>query len=242
MKRLVLAITLASLAAPPAGAPAAARPRACPKLSVSCPDTVKHGVPATFTASIENAPADAKLTYNWDVSAGTIISGQGTSSITVDTAGISSGPLTATVEVGGLPETCAEPKACTSAIPQFIFHDKLDEYGNLKFADEQALLDNLAIELLNGPEGVGYIVGFGGRRSRRGEAARRIARAKRYLVKVRGVPAERIVTIDGGYRNNLAVELRVRPKEMRPPQPFPTVDPKEVIFIDPTPKRRPRRR
>ncbi|HEX7313401.1 MAG TPA: hypothetical protein VF297_05745 [Pyrinomonadaceae bacterium] len=243
MKRLVLAIALASLAAQPFGGAAAPRARQCPTVAVSCPDTVKHGEPATFTASIDNAPAGAKLTYNWDVSAGTITGGQGTSSITVDTTGLDGNSiLTATVEVGGLPETCAKVAACTSAIPQFIFHDKIDEYGNIKFEDEKARLDNFAIELLNSPEFVGYIVGYGGRRSRRGEAARRIARAKRYIVTVRGVPAERIVTIDGGYREDLTVELRLRVKEMQPPEPVPTVDPNEVIFINPAPKRGPRRR
>jgi hypothetical protein len=51
MKRLALAITLASLAAltPVGAAPPA---RQCPKVVVSCLDTVTHGEPATFTASI----------------------------------------------------------------------------------------------------------------------------------------------------------------------------------------------
>jgi hypothetical protein len=241
MKRLVLAIALASLAALPHGGAAAPRAR-CPRVVVSCSDTVTHGEPATFTASVENAPADAKLTYNWDVSAGTITSGQGTSSITVDTTGLSGLTVTATVEVGGLPESCPRSTSCTSAVPQFIFHDKVDEYGNIKFEDEKARLDNYAIELQNDPEFVGYIVGYGGRRSRRGEASRRTERAKRYIVTVRGIDASRLVTIDGGYREELTVELKMRHKTLRPPEPVPTVDPSEVKFIKPAPKRGGRRR
>jgi hypothetical protein len=67
-------------------------------------------------------------------------------------------------------------------------------------------------------------------------------RAKKYLTTVRGVPADRIVTIDGGYREELTVELRIRGKDMQPPQPSPTVDPNEVEFIKPPTKRRARHR
>ena len=52
MKRLVLAITLASLAAQPIGGAAAPRARQCPKVEVSCPDSVRGGEPVTFAASI----------------------------------------------------------------------------------------------------------------------------------------------------------------------------------------------
>lgn len=218
---------------------AAGRARACPKAVVSCPDTTYPGGPATFTSSIENAPAGATLTYKWNVSAGTITSGQGTSTITIDTTGLlGSSNLTATVEIGGLSESCANAASCTTGIPQVIFHDKLDEYGNIKYEDEQARLDNYAIELQNDPEFVGYIVGYNGRRARRGEVAQRIARAKRYLVTVRGIDASRLVTIEGGYREELTVELRLRHKSMRPPDPVPTIDPSEVNFVKPAPKRR----
>lgn len=241
MRRLIL-LTAFTLAALDAGGLAAPRPRECPKVVVSCPDVVRHGEPVTFNASVEGAPADAKLTYKWVVSAGTITGGQGTGAVTVDTAGLAGSTVTATVEVGGLPESCPVSTSCTSAVPQVIFHDRVDEYGDIRFEDEQARLDNYAIELLNDPEFVGYIVGYGGRRSRRGEALRRVERAKRYLVTVRGLDPSRVVTIDGGYREELTVELKMRHKTLSPPEPYTTVDPKDVIFIKTTPKRRARRR
>lgn len=243
MKRLVLTLTLASLAAlTPAGA-AAPRARQCPSLSVSCPDIANPGTPVTFTVNVGDFAGDAKLTFNWVVSAGTISSGQGTTSITVDTAGVSLGrALKATVEIGGLPESCPKSAECAVAIPPGCPRGKVDEYGNIRWGDERARLDNLAIELLNWPEAAGYLVGYGGRRSRRGEASRRIERAKKYLTSVRAVPAERVVTIDGGHREELSVELWVAPKGVSPPQAVPTVDPKDVIFIQPAPKRRARRR
>jgi hypothetical protein len=243
MKRLVLLITLASLGALPHGVAAAPRARECPRVAVSCPDILIPGAPATFTVSIDNAPADAKLAYNWVISAGTIGAGQGTSSITVDTTDIPyTQPLTATVDVSGLPETCPDSASCSTSIYRHIDYHKTDEYGNIRWSDEKARLDNLGIELQNDPAAVGYIVGYGGRRSLRSEAARRIERAKRYLTSVRGIPSEHLVTIDGGYREELTVELWARPKEVLPPEPTPTVDPTEVKFIKPPPKRRARRR
>ena len=240
----MLTIALASLAALPLGGAAAPRARQCPKIVVSCIDLISPvGVPATFTASIEGAPADAKLTYNWAVSTGTISSGQGTSSITVDTTGLPDGELKATVEVKGFPEACPASTSCTSAVIGIRDpHDKVDEYGNISVEDEQARLDNFAVGVQSWPEGVGYIVAYGGRRSRRGEALRRAARAKRYLVTVRAIPADRLVTIDGGYRELLTVELRIRPKDFPPPTPYATVDPKDVRFIQARPKHRARRR
>ena len=241
MKMLVLAITLASLAALPLGGSAAPRPRECPVISVSCPETTGGGVPVTFTANVSGGPTDWSPTYKWTVSAGAITSGQGTSAITVDTTDVPVDTLTATVEVGGLPEPCAESAACSVSIFRCRLY-KIDEYGNIRFNDEKARLDNFAIELQNDPTAVGYLVGYGGRRSHRGEASKRLERAKRYLVAVRAVPAERLVTIDGGYREELTVELHVKPKGAQPPMPVPTVDPNEVIFIEPAPKRRGRGR
>jgi hypothetical protein len=245
MKRLVLAITLASLAAlPHAGAAASRRTRACPALAISCTELIRPGVPATFTLTVKDAPGNAKLTYNWVISAGTISSGQGTSSINVDTTGVAFalGGVTATVDVAGLPEGCAGSASCVTTVNGIGDPRKVDEYGKLRWGDERARLDNFGIEVRNDPEAVGYIVGYGGRRSHHGEAASRIERAKRYLATVRDIDASRLVTIDGGYREELTVELWALPKDVTPPAPSPTVDPTEVEFIKPMSKRRARRR
>lgn len=235
MKRLVLTITLASLAALPLGGSAAPRPRECPALSVSCPEMISGGTPVTFTANV-GGPAELTPTYKWTVSAGTITSGQGTSSITVDTAGVDNS-LTATVEVGGLPESCRNSASCSAGIFRCRL-TKIDEYGNISFNDEKARLDNFAIELLNDPTAVGYLVGYGGRRSRRGEALERLERAKRYLVAVRAVPADRLVTSDGGYREEVTVELWAPPAGAALPVASPTVDPSEVTIVKDAPGRK----
>jgi hypothetical protein len=184
----------------------------CPTVSVSCPSDVEQGSPVTFSSSVSSS---VSVTYNWSVSAGTISGGQGTSSITVDTAGLGGQTVTATVELGGLDPSCSRTASCTTGvkapIPQAV---KFDEYGDIKFNDEKARLDNYAIQLQNQPGSQGYILAYG---ACAGEAQARADRAKDYLVNTRGIDAGRLVTVDGGCRSELAVELWVVPTGATPP-------------------------
>jgi hypothetical protein len=59
----------------------------------------------------------------------------------------------------------------------------------------------------------------GGKRGSSGHAQARAKRAQDYLVKVRGIDSSRIVTIDGGRRDRLEVELYALPISMSPPTP-----------------------
>jgi hypothetical protein len=178
----------------------------CPTVSVSCPADVELGAPITFNASVGG---DANVTYNWTISAGTISSGQGTSSITVDSNGLGGQTVTATLELGGLDPSCSRTASCSTlvkgALPQAR---KFDEYGNIKFNDEKARLDNYAIQLQNEPGSQGYIIAYG---ACEGEAQARADRAKDYLVNTRGIDGGRLVTIDGGCAPELKVELWIVP-------------------------------
>jgi hypothetical protein len=150
------------------------------------------------------------LTYNWSVSAGTISSGQGTSTITVDTAGLGGQTVTATVSLGGADPSCTGTTASCSvtitAPPPPP--TKFDEYGNIKFNDEKARLDNYAIQLQNQPGSTATIIVYG---SCGGEAQTRGDRAKDYLVNTRGIEAGRITVVDGGCRSDLTVQLWIVP-------------------------------
>ena len=204
-------------------------PPPCPTVSVSCPDTGTVGTPVTFTANVSGGDSGVTPTYNWTVSAGSISSGQGTSSITVDTTGVAGGStITATVDVGGYDRSCSTSNSCTVNFPLVAVSRKYDEYGNIRFNDEKARLDNYAIELQNNPGAQGYIIAYGGRVGRAGEAQRRADRARDYLVNTRGIDASRITTVDGGYREELTVQLWIVPQGATPPANEPSVDPSEV--------------
>ena len=119
----------------------------CPQFSVACPSSIDTS-PVTFAVrfAVDNPPVG--LTFKWTVSVGKIVGGQGTSSITVDTTGIEEKSITATVEVGGLPEGCGNIASCSTPLeggpPKAR---EFDEYGNLSWAEERARLDKFADHL-----------------------------------------------------------------------------------------------
>ncbi len=206
-------------------------PVSCPNITVDCPTSLATpGTPVTFTANIGGGDPNVTPTFNWTVSAGSISSGQGTGSITVDTTGLAAGSsITATVSVGGFDPSCTSSASCTVTggnVPEAAV--KFDEYGNIKRNDEKARLDNFANELQARPGAQGYIIGYGGRRSRAGEAQARADRAKDYLVNSRQIDAGRLVTVDGGYKEEPTTELWIVPAGATPPTASPTVDASEV--------------
>ena len=182
----------------------------CPTLTVTCPSEVEDGSSATFTANFTQGTPIVSETYNWTVSAGTITSGQGTSSITVDTKGTGGQTITATVEIGGVDPTCNRTASCSTPVkPKPALPRKFDEYGNIRFNDEKARLDNFAIQLQNEPTSRAAIVGYG---SCDAEGMTRANRAKDYLVNTRGIDAGRIDVIDGGCLPELKVQLWIVPQ------------------------------
>ncbi len=192
-------------------------PPPCPTVSVSCPSEVDPNQPITFTASVSGGEAGATFTYNWSVSAGTITSGQGTSTITVDTANLGGQSVTATVSIGGADPSCTGTTAsCTTTVKVPPREPtKFDEYGNIRFNDEKARLDNYAIQLQQDPSSTATIIVYG---SCAGEAQQRGDRAKDYLVNTRGIEAGRITVVDGGCRADLTVQLWIVPQGSTPPQ------------------------
>ena len=72
----------------------------CPTISVLGPgQPIPQSEPMTFTANVFGGNQDA-ITYNWSVSQGTIVNGQGTPSISVDISGLpDASAITATVNI-----------------------------------------------------------------------------------------------------------------------------------------------
>lgn len=202
----------------------------CPIITVSCPDWASDSH-LTFSASFSGIGLTVKPTYRWSVSAGNIISGQGTSSITVDVSGLFGQSFTGSVEVGGLPSHCSNAASCSTSTCVLGSAQKVDHYGDISFGDEKLHLDILVIELEKDSEALGYIIAYAGRRGRAGQAQARVDRAKGYLEKERGIDPERIVAIDGGHREELTVELFIAPIGATPPTSTPTVEPSDVEII-----------
>jgi hypothetical protein len=86
----------------------------------------------------------------------------------------------------------------------------------------------MAIELQNSPGSRGYIIAYAGRRSRPGEAERMGKRAIDYLTTTRGIGRDRLVFVNGGYRETNSFELWLVPQGAEPPRPTPTLSTEQL--------------
>ena len=85
----------------------------CPKITISTLLGKTGSTERGFTASL-TGPERAGLAFNWNVSEGTILSGQGAREIKVEPSGDPRGrPVTVTVEVSGLDPNCECPTTAT---------------------------------------------------------------------------------------------------------------------------------
>lgn len=109
--------------------------------------------------------------------------------------------------------------------------EPFDSYGDISWEEEKAHLDNFAIALQHDPNLIGYIIVYAGQRACRGEAEDRARRAKKYLVKTRGIQESRVKWIDGGYREKLTVILQPVPPGAPELTASPTVKPTDVQLI-----------
>ena len=106
-----------------------------------------------------------------------------------------------------------------------------DEYGDIRFADEKARLDNFAIQLMNEENAVGHIIVYAGRKATVAEAQVRANRARDYLISVRKISPDKIKVVNGGYREDPSVQLYIRSADAGLPPVMPTLDPSQVEII-----------
>ena len=183
----------------------------CPSVQINCPQKVVLDQPLTFTSNVVGGTNVASPTYNWTVSAGTIIEGQGTPTIKVDIAGLSGQTVKASLSMDGYPLDCSDSCSVQIPIPEAKCR-KFDEFPNISRNDEKARLDNFGIELQNDPTSTAYVKVTPGRSSRPGDVQRHTTRIVDYLVNSRGIDARRIVTLVGSSGDELLVELWVCPQ------------------------------
>ena len=191
----------------------------CPAIEISCPTNVALDQPLTFTSRYSGGvPANITPVYNWTVSAGTIIEGQGTDTIKVDTKGLGGQSVRASLSMGGYNLECAADCAVSIPLPK-IYGRKFDEFPDISRNDEKARLDNFGIELQNDPTSTGYVIVYPGRTSKRAEVQDHFGRVIEYLVNSRGMDRSRIKTIEGPKRDQLHVELWITPQGATAPNP-----------------------
>jgi len=190
----------------------------CPNIEIICPTNIVIDQPLTFSSRLSSVAPTLPPVYNWTVSAGTIIEGQGTNTITVDTTGLAGQTVKATLRMGGYTIDCSASCAVSIPIPPAKCR-KFDEFPDIARDDEKARLDNYGVEILGDPTSTAYVIVHPSRSGKPGDAQKHITRIVDYLVNSRGVDANRIVTLVGSARDDSMVELWACPQAATPPNP-----------------------
>ncbi|HLL74881.1 MAG TPA: PKD domain-containing protein [Pyrinomonadaceae bacterium] len=240
-------------------------PANCPPDQMADPGCTPTSTSVQLTANATDPDGDTLL-YTWTTTGGRV-TGDGPN-VTWDLTGVQPGTYTANVEVDDgcgciayssatvVVDTCGcvatptptpiiEESPTPTPTPPVIAAPtpfQFDTYGNIPRNDVKARLDNFANALQENPGAQGYIIAYGGRRGVAGEAQRRADFARDYLVNTRGIDAGRLVTIDGGFREEATTELWIVPSGATPPTASPNVDPSEVQTTRPRTTRRRRGR
>jgi hypothetical protein len=108
---------------------------------------------------------------------------------------------------------------------------KLDEFGDVQYSDLIARLDNFAIELQNEPASKGFILVYRTRRDLPGLSNRLALWSKDYMINSRGIPKDRVVTVDAGAAGSLAQELWIVPPGTAP-TPRPDAYQRDLVDTD----------
>ncbi|MDQ3179723.1 MAG: hypothetical protein M3Q33_04305 [Acidobacteriota bacterium] len=189
----------------------------CPTVSVTGPSEItKPGDTMTFTANVSGG-TNCEATYNWTVSQGEIIDGQGTPVIRVQTTeAMAGGNITATVNIGCACPGCAKSASETAGIeaPK-PGPEERDRFKTLSNDDVKARIQNFYIELNNNPNAQGYIINYGSEK----EIARR-EKQIRDAIRFLKLDASRVTIVRGG-DNGSGVEtvFFIVPAGAEPPTP-----------------------
>jgi hypothetical protein len=183
--------------------------------------TIDFSVSSHYLDKIEN------LKFEWKVTSGTIVEGQGTERIKVQLNDNDSKRVTAFIEVSGLPHPCEKVGYTTIEFnnkPYLIVSDE-----NYNYSELSARVDDFMTQLNSNPQLGGYIIVYASRRVGPQEMERAIASVKRIFA-FRKYDLTRVAIVRGGYRENNTVDMWVLPEGAENPIPTPTVDEKFVGF------------
>ena len=230
-------------------------PKHPPVMSCSAmPTTVRAGDPVTVSAQA-NSPDNRPLSYSWTTSAGRI-SGSG-ANVTLDTAGLSAGPVTVNGTVTddrGLSASCSTgatvevppPPPEASKINTIAFPDKRRPARVDNTA--KAILDEVALRLQRDADSTAVVVGYASadevkpkykrmkaKMTAEELAAQRAVNTKEYLTKEKGIDPSRI-KVATGTGDEAKADIWIVPQGATFNEPGTTMVDESVV--KPTPEKR----
>jgi hypothetical protein len=208
----------------------------CPNLAIQPlnPGQVRVGQPVGFVANINGGDPKVFPSIVWNTSAGTIIQGQGSRRIAVDSSSAADAPdrtIKADVWVGGYAPQCVlQASASVKVIPPAIKFGDFGELPDKKVSENLKALADYYSQLPN--TDMLWIIVYSGRNSERGFAFTRGKKFKDELI-ADGVNSRRVAVIDGGYMEDPLFDFWIVPSGAQPPQPKPTIDRREILNSKP---------
>lgn len=207
----------------------------CPNIVLKAPtQPVRDGAAIRLNVALAGGDAKVAPMFDWSLSAGMIRSGQGTPNIEVDTSGAGDDRVIyATVLLGGYPPECVSSGSTTVRVAGPA--KKADEFNVLPAEEQSARLQGFLAGV--SPEDQAYIFAYAGRENVRGFASSTLREIRAHALK-NGISHERLVTIDGGFREEPGFELWTVPMGAEAPKPSPTVNARDIVYPRTTPVRR----
>ena len=181
----------------------AQEPTACPTVTIASAAEVNARDVAEFKVSVTGGSADVFPLYNWSLSAGTLVAGQGTSTIQVDANGMAGGDvIKAMVEVLGYPGSCDTSASASMTVVTKAY--RVFEGAYTDDAQIARLLDALIGERAS--DAKAYIVFYAGSAAPAGEVDRLKQVAKAHIDSKGENPAD-YPFMDGGERPQTTIEI-----------------------------------
>lgn len=208
---------------------------ACPRIEIqngAGQRVVREGNVVTLLANIQGGDPKVVPQIIWSVNGGSIKDGQQTRKVEVDTSGAGTyREITADIWVGGYAGECVtQASATVRVVPPAA---KADEFAELEPEKENERLSSLAASVAQTDDNL-FIIAYAGRTSARGYAGNALRRMRTHLAST-GLEANRVMVLDGGFREQPAFEVWVVPQGAEGPKAAPTVDRREIVYPRTTP-------
>ncbi len=194
----------------------------CPEINVAG-SGFRHDpdLPLRFSVALSGAFPEQKLSMEWSVSAGKIVSGQGTNQIEVDLGETEARRITAGLIVRGLPPECGAHAFQTTEVGVYPY--LVDQFRHIPNSEISARFDSFMILLGNEPAAQGYILIYGKPTEKKRDVARLTA-SLRNFIGFRRYDTSRITIVDAGLQEDMMVEFYLVPPGAAPPKPKPTIN------------------
>ena len=237
---LVALLTVASAFAQREPPPKEAAASPCPQITIAnayanSNTIVRDGQQVSFAVTLSGGDQAVTPTYVWSTSAGVIVNGQGTRSVTIDSTGAGDvRELRAELWVSGYSGECQTQASVTIRVAGPA--RKIAEFGELPPEKEDEQIDML-IAALSGTTDNGYVFGYAGRTSPRGYTMPVLKRIKARLLAA-NIPPERLGIMDAGFREQPSFEVWIAPLGADAPKATPTIKAKDIVYPKTTPAKK----